>query len=117
VRAQTITIEDGVTYKPEGGVRTWVNQGAKGYWSIDGAQLLEVGKESELANGGGGTQYPNDSSPSAPGQANSQAPGSAGRSCGKRSQAAPTMRLGDEILSDFGAEELDEFLRERALVK
>jgi glutaredoxin 3 len=30
---------------------------------------------------------------------------------------APTMRWGDEILADFGAEELDVFLRERSLVK
>jgi glutaredoxin 3 len=30
---------------------------------------------------------------------------------------APTMRWGDEILADFGAEELDAFLRERQLVK
>jgi glutaredoxin 3 len=31
--------------------------------------------------------------------------------------SAPTMRLGDEILADFGADELEEFLREHALVK
>jgi glutaredoxin 3 len=30
---------------------------------------------------------------------------------------APTMRWGNEILADFGAEELDAFLRERQLVK
>ncbi len=29
----------------------------------------------------------------------------------------PTMRWGDEILADFGAEELDVFLRERSVVK
>ena len=29
----------------------------------------------------------------------------------------PTMRWGDEILADFGAEELDLFLRERNVVK
>ncbi len=30
---------------------------------------------------------------------------------------APTMRWGDEILADFGADELDAFLRARQLVK
>jgi len=30
---------------------------------------------------------------------------------------APTMRWSDEILADFGAEELDTFLRERNVVK
>jgi glutaredoxin 3 len=30
---------------------------------------------------------------------------------------APTMRWGDEILADFGADELDAFLRERKVVK
>jgi glutaredoxin 3 len=30
---------------------------------------------------------------------------------------APTMRWDDEILADFGAQELDEFLRERKVVK
>jgi glutaredoxin 3 len=30
---------------------------------------------------------------------------------------APTMRWGDEILADFGAEELDAFLRQRQIVK
>jgi glutaredoxin 3 len=30
---------------------------------------------------------------------------------------APTMRWGDEILADFGAEELDAFLRKRNVVK
>ena len=30
---------------------------------------------------------------------------------------APTMRWDDEILADFGAEELDAFLRERNVVK
>ena len=30
---------------------------------------------------------------------------------------APTMRWGEEILADFGADELDAFLRERQLVK
>ncbi len=30
---------------------------------------------------------------------------------------APTMRWGDEILADFGAEELDAFLRQRNVVK
>jgi glutaredoxin 3 len=30
---------------------------------------------------------------------------------------APTMRWGDEILSDFGADELDVFLRKRGVVK
>ena len=30
---------------------------------------------------------------------------------------APTMRWGDEILADFGADELDAFLRERNVVK
>jgi glutaredoxin 3 len=30
---------------------------------------------------------------------------------------APTMRWGDEILADFGAEELDAFLRQRKVVK
>ncbi len=29
----------------------------------------------------------------------------------------PTMRWGDELLADFGAEELDLFLRERNVVK
>jgi glutaredoxin 3 len=29
----------------------------------------------------------------------------------------PTMRWGDEILADFGADELDEFLREQGVVK
>ena len=29
----------------------------------------------------------------------------------------PTMRWGEEILADFGAEELDAFLRERNVVK
>jgi glutaredoxin len=30
---------------------------------------------------------------------------------------APTMRWGDEILADFGADELDVFLREQGVVK
>ncbi len=30
---------------------------------------------------------------------------------------APTMRWGDEILADFGADELDAFLRQRNVVK
>ena len=30
---------------------------------------------------------------------------------------APTMRWGDEILADFGADELDAFLRERHVVR
>ena len=30
---------------------------------------------------------------------------------------APTMRWGNEILADFGAEELDAFLRQRNVVK
>jgi glutaredoxin 3 len=30
---------------------------------------------------------------------------------------APTMRWGDEILADFGADELEVFLRERNVVK
>jgi glutaredoxin 3 len=30
---------------------------------------------------------------------------------------APTMSWGDEVLADFGAEELDAFLRERNVVK
>jgi glutaredoxin 3 len=30
---------------------------------------------------------------------------------------APTMRWGDEILADFGADELDVFLREHGVVK
>jgi glutaredoxin 3 len=30
---------------------------------------------------------------------------------------APTMRWGNEILADFGADELDAFLRERKVVK
>jgi glutaredoxin 3 len=30
---------------------------------------------------------------------------------------SPTMRWGDEILADFGAKELDAFLRERSVVK
>jgi glutaredoxin 3 len=30
---------------------------------------------------------------------------------------APTMRWGDEILADFGADELDAFLRQRHVVK
>jgi glutaredoxin 3 len=30
---------------------------------------------------------------------------------------APTMRWGEEILSDFGADELDAFLRARGVVK
>ncbi len=30
---------------------------------------------------------------------------------------APTMRWGDEILADFGADELDAFLRQRNIVK
>jgi glutaredoxin len=30
---------------------------------------------------------------------------------------APTMRWGEEILADFGAKELDEFLRARKVVK
>jgi glutaredoxin len=30
---------------------------------------------------------------------------------------APTMRWGEDILADFGAEELDAFLRERNVVK
>ncbi len=30
---------------------------------------------------------------------------------------APTMRFGEEILADFGADELDLFLRKRGIVK
>jgi glutaredoxin 3 len=30
---------------------------------------------------------------------------------------APTLRLGDEILADFGADELDVFLRQHKVVK
>jgi len=30
---------------------------------------------------------------------------------------APTMRWGDEILADFGADELDAFLRQRGVLK
>jgi glutaredoxin 3 len=30
---------------------------------------------------------------------------------------APTMRWGEEILADFGADELDAFLREKGVVK
>ena len=30
---------------------------------------------------------------------------------------APTMKWGDEVLADFGADELDAFLRQRGVVK